>query len=249
MILYFSGTGNSQFVAKQIANIIDDEVISINQHIKEAKNDVFHTKKPLVFVVPTYSWRIPKIVDRWIRNTNFTGNRKAYFILTCGGSVGNAQAYTKSLCNIKGFEYQGLYGILMPENYLALAPTPSEEECLKIIREAKQPIEYVANCIKENTLFPELATSIKDKIISGPVNPLFYSLFVKDKAFHVSDVCTHCGKCAKRCPLHNIDMVNKKPMWKGTCTHCMSCIAGCPVKAIDYKSKTQKYYHHFIMED
>ena len=34
MVLYFSGTGNSQFVAIQLAEQIGDHVCSINQHMK-----------------------------------------------------------------------------------------------------------------------------------------------------------------------------------------------------------------------
>lgn len=30
MILYFSGTGNSRYAAKKIAEVCDDEIISIN---------------------------------------------------------------------------------------------------------------------------------------------------------------------------------------------------------------------------
>lgn len=67
MVLYFSGTGNSQFVAVRIAEMTaDDEVVSINQSIKSGRNVAIHSERPLVFVVPTYSWRIPRVVEQWI---------------------------------------------------------------------------------------------------------------------------------------------------------------------------------------
>ena len=37
MILYFSGTGNSRYVARKIAQELNDELISLNQLIKEEK--------------------------------------------------------------------------------------------------------------------------------------------------------------------------------------------------------------------
>ena len=35
MILYFSGTGNSRYVARKIAEISGDDVISINERLKK----------------------------------------------------------------------------------------------------------------------------------------------------------------------------------------------------------------------
>ncbi len=69
---------------------------------------------------------------------------------------------------------------------------------------------------------------------SALVNPLFYRLIVKAKAFTVSDACTSCGHCAAVCPLGNIRLDGGKPVWGTECTHCMACICGCPTSAIEY---------------
>ena len=37
MILYFSGTGNSRYLAHFLAKEIDDEVVSINDYLKYQK--------------------------------------------------------------------------------------------------------------------------------------------------------------------------------------------------------------------
>lgn len=60
-----------------------------------------HTSRPWVIVAPTYAWRIPHIVREWIENTPFMGNKNMYFILTCGGSIGNAGKYLAKLCKRK----------------------------------------------------------------------------------------------------------------------------------------------------
>ena len=59
MILYFSGTGNSRYVAEKISKITDDSVISINEILKSRNKDIIESEKPFVFVCPTYAWRIP----------------------------------------------------------------------------------------------------------------------------------------------------------------------------------------------
>lgn len=249
MIFYFSGTGNSQLAAELIAETVGDEIISINHYLKEGGQNSFRSERPLVFAAPTYAWRIPRVVDQWIRSTSFEGSRKAYFVLTCGGSIGNASAYVKKLCMEKKLDYYGIAQVLMPENYLAMYPTPEEGECRAIIEKARPVIEGIAVQIRNGVRLPESAVSFGDKLSSGPVNGLFYACMVRDKGFTVSDACISCGKCAKRCPLNNIEMAGGKPVWKGNCTHCMACIGGCPVEAIEYKSKSQGQHRHYIMKE
>lgn len=51
--------------------------------------------------------------------------------------------------------------------------------------------------------------------------------------------CVGCGKCEKLCPLNNVELVDKKPVWHDRCTHCMACIGNCPVNAIQYGDITK----------
>lgn len=249
MIFYFSGTGNSQRAAKQIASELGDEIISINQCFKNGVKNTYRSERPLVFVTPTYAWQMPKVVERWIRETRFEGNRNAYFVLTCGGSVGNAAVYAKKLCVEKGLRFRGLALVTMPNNYVALSNTPNQAECAAILKKAGERVAALSVQIQKEEPFPDAPISFMDRMNSGPVNALFYILFVHDKGFAASDDCISCGKCAKRCPLNNIDLVNGKPVWKGNCTHCMACIGGCPVEAIEYKSASKGNRRYYIMED
>lgn len=248
MVFYFSGTGNSQLAAKQIAAEIDDEVVSISQCLRE-KKEIFSSQRPLVIVAPTYAWRIPKVVEHWIRRTVFTGSQDAYFVLTCGDDCGNATAYAKALCAAKGLRFCGLAPVVMPENYLALFPTPDEAEAQAILARATSQIDALAAPIRAGKPFPENKTSFADKLKSGPVNPLFYRFCVSDKGFSASEGCISCGLCARRCPLSNITIENKKPKWHGNCTHCMACIGGCPTRAIEYKKNSKGRPRYYIMED
>lgn len=249
MVFYFSGTGNSQLAAKQIAETVGDEIISINHCLKEGKKNTFRSERPLVFVAPVYAWRLPKVVEHWIRETTFEGNQSAYFVLTCGGGGGNAAAYAKKLCAEKGMRFNGLASVLMPENYIALSAAPSKAECKAIIERAKPVFSALAGLIQKNEPFPAPPVSLGGRLLSGPFNVLYYNLAIRDKGFTVSNACVSCGKCAQRCPLNNIDMVNKKPIWKGNCTHCMACICGCPTEAIEYKSISKGKARYYIMEE
>lgn len=249
MIFYFSGTGNSQLAAKIIAETTGDEMISINDCLKKGKENTFKSRMPLVFVTPTYAWRMPKVVEEWIRKSEFAGNGKAYFILTCGGSTGNAMAYVKKICKEKKMQFNGIATIPMPENYVAMFQTPDEQECKNIVEAAKPAIGKIAVQIQKVEKLQYPIVSLRDKMLSGPINGVYYPLLVHDRGFTASSACISCGKCARICPLNNIIMVNGKPRWKGNCTHCMACIAGCPAEAIEYKKSSKGRHRHYIMEE
>lgn len=240
MILYFSGTGNSKYAAEMIKEMIEDEVLSLNERIHARVNKKIETEKPLVFVTPVYAWRMPRLVEEWILKSKFCGNTKAYFVLTCGDSIGNAGAYLKKLCSKKKWCYMGCAEIVMPENYIAMFSAPSVKEAKRIILQADPWIQRTAELILNGKTLDKRKIRLKDRILSSEaVNGGFYALCVKAKPFYATDNCVSCGYCTTVCPLNNIHMNKNKPEWDTKCTHCMACICKCPQKAIEYGKKTK----------
>lgn len=239
MILCFSGTGNSLYVAKQISKKTDENVISINEYIKSGKPYQAKENECFIFVTPTYAWRIPHIVEEFIESIKQKGNHSAYFVMTCGGEIGNAEKYIKALCDKTKIEFLGCEGIVMPENYIAMFDAPEKKEAIEIIKKAQPVIEITAHRISKGERLPENHSSFIDRIYSSMVNDLFYPMFVHAKKFYADDRCVGCGKCAMLCPLNNIELKDGKPVWQDNCTHCMACICHCPVCAIEYAGKSK----------
>ena len=133
----------------------------------------------------------------------------------------------------------------MPENYIAMFDVPNKAEAEHIIAKANPLIERLAHKLEFGLPFPLPRRNLYDIAMSAAVNPVFYPLFVKDKAFRVTGTCTGCGKCTKLCPLNNISIKDGRPVWGGSCTHCMACICHCPMEAIEYgrKSVGKPRYH------
>lgn len=234
MILYFTGTGNSEYVAKRIGKETGDIVLNLFEKLRKEDFSEINSKNPWVIVTPTYAWRIPNILREWLKRTNLSGNPNIYFVMTCGGSIGNAGKYLKSLCADKDMNYFGCFEVVMPENYIALFTTPSKDKALKIIAEAEKIIDKAAFAINNGEQFPNISVTTADKLNSGVVNNIFYPLFVHAKKFYATDACISCGKCVKVCPLNNIHIKNSRPIWGKACTHCMACICRCPKEAIEY---------------
>ena len=69
MILYFSGTGNSNYVAKRIADALGDALVNLNDRIKASDTSSIETGERVIIVTPTYAWRIPRVVRDWLLKT------------------------------------------------------------------------------------------------------------------------------------------------------------------------------------
>lgn len=238
MILYFTGTGNSRYIARKIAQILGDELLSINEKLKTKNTQPIHAEKRLVFVLPTYGWRIPRVVEQWILQTQFSGTDQAWFVMDCGSEIGNAAKYIQNICQEKKFQYMGTVQIVMPENYVAMFPVPDKTEAAAIIKKAEPAITAATETIAAGQKFSSPRNNLYDRFMSGAINPLFYTFCVKADAFLVKENCIGCGKCEMLCPLNNITLQDGKPVWGTTCTHCMACICGCPVEAIEYGKKS-----------
>lgn len=119
MILYFTGTGNSRYIAQRIAVALGDELLSMNDRIKAEDTSPVTSDERLVIVTPTYAWRIPRIVRDWLAETDFPCRAQAWFVMTCGSEIGNAAGYNRALCEAKQLTYMGTAQIIMPENYIA----------------------------------------------------------------------------------------------------------------------------------
>ena len=73
MVLYFSGTGNSRYLARRIAEGLEMPLYDLNACIKAGDTAPVQTGRDVVLVTPTYAWRIPRVVSEWLGKTELTG--------------------------------------------------------------------------------------------------------------------------------------------------------------------------------
>ncbi|MDO5028590.1 MAG: EFR1 family ferrodoxin [Bacillota bacterium] len=238
MILYFSATGNTKYLAKNLGKILDDQVVDLFSYIKDKKRGEFYSDKSFILVSATYGWRLPRFLSDYLRTCKFSGSNYIYVLMNYGDSFGAAEYYIKKDLDKLGLTFKGLYGIKMPENYLMLFNLDSDQINKNIINNSDKELLVLARFIEENKDLPKTKTNVFGFLQSSLINNLFYKFIVKDKKFYYTEQCIKCGLCKKVCVLNNIDYKDGYPQWKGNCSHCCACIANCPTEAIEYGRKT-----------
>lgn len=238
MIFYFSGAGNSHFIASLLAKKLDMPLVSITESLKSKKTSFDIERDSSVgFVFPIHFWGVPHIVIEFIREMHLKMNENTYtwVVFTCGGSTGNAEKIIKKELKQKNIKLFSSFSIRMTDIFVPFFQIPDKETINKNTEIAVQNVESIAYYInnKEKGDFNKNKGQFHN-FTTFFLYPL-YKYYRGTSKFRVEENCTACRKCEMVCPTNTIEMINNKPVWKkNKCTLCFACLHTCPVQAINY---------------
>lgn len=256
MIFYFSGTGNTRFVAKEIAAGIGEDLLFIPDLIREGRYEfTLQPEETVGFCFPTHGWQPPRIVREFIKQLSITQNpspntRYRWALTTCGDNMGEAMTILNKDLEVKGLNASTMFSVIMPESYVCMPfmYTDTEEKERQKIAAAKEQLPHIIECIRERKEgVEELEKGGTPRLYSYVIGAYFNVKMVNDKKFTVDeDVCIKCGKCAKVCPVDNI--TGTPPGWNhnGRCTSCLACYHYCPTHAINFGKITRKRGQYYF---
>lgn len=235
-IYYFTGTGNSLQIAEDIVEKIDD---SKTVKIAEYKGEKVECDT-LGIVFPVYNWGIPLIVGRFLDSLQVSPNTYIYAVANFNAFPGKSLDQCKEKLEDRNLKLSAGYLIPMPGNYILMYGAISDKKQQNMFQNEKNKVEYIAANVKcKKKLKIEKSHFIFDRVFFKEMYKDVYNFPKADADFVVSDTCVSCGKCAKRCSVHNIEMVDGMPVWQHHCEMCMACIEYCPKQAIEYGDKTK----------
>ena len=248
MIFYFSGTGNTKWVAQQLAAATGEQLLYIPDELKRGSIDyTLQDDERLGFCFPTHGWQPPRIVRDFIRKATFHHSGYVYAVTTCGDNMGHAMRILNKELAAKGLHAESTFAVLMPESNVCFSflhlDTPEREHQKK--EQAKGTVAHICQVVKErqkgvNELIKGAIPFTYTYVIGGYYNK---HLITDEKFWVDQEACIQCGLCSKLCPVDDIEGL--PPRWKhdGSCTNCLACYHHCPQHAIHWgKMKRGQYY-------
>lgn len=248
MIIYFSATGNSEYVARKLAEN-GERIISIPQAVDSGiyEFDVEPNEK-VGIISPTYFWTIPSIVTDFIEKLKlkYTVKPYLYYVGTFGTTTGAAAAMANRIMKAKGYAFDALFDVKMPDTWTPTFDLSNKEKVREINRKADLQIQVLKEQIDNKVIGKHM--HITTPRFAGEIGKRIYDNKARrTRNLAVESTCIGCGLCAKQCPIRAIEMQDKRPVWvKDKCTMCLGCLHRCPKFAIQYGKNTKRHgqYQH-----
>jgi len=248
-IYFFTGTGNSLKIAKDVAeNLGDCELIPIAK-VWQKENLTSESKK-IGFVFPLYYSGLPKIVYDFIEKIDLSRSEYFFAIVSSAGGVTvlPLQQIEKLLkAKPKAKALNAGFLVTMPNNYIIGYNIDSEQRQKDLFKKEMNQVKQISEIVKNSK--GNLNQDIFEKNLGRAerFNAKFrVDVNESDKNFYVEDNCNSCGICENLCPVNNIMMIDGVPEWQHKCQQCLACINFCPEKALQFGTgtlKTQRYHN------
>lgn len=230
-IFYFSGTGNSLWLAKQVKARLGGEI----RYIPEWNGDISAYDK-LIIVCPVYSFGLPLPVFDFMEQVSTSA--PLWIVMNYGGAAGSAAKFAYNHAKSCGLNIKRVYTMKMPENFTAVFSTPLIKPYNNgLLKKAPKAIGKIIDSIEKG----EEKSLPADKSNKHKLYNENKSNWGKmGERYSASDACTLCEKCVENCPAGNITISDGKITFGNKCVVCQACYHRCPVQAVRYLGKPNK---------
>jgi Pyruvate/2-oxoacid:ferredoxin oxidoreductase delta subunit len=243
-LYYFTGTGNSLWVARTLAQELGGaELESIADD--KARKTIDSGVIGLVF--PVRIWGVPRLILDFVKELKPLHPDYVFAIAVNAGQVANTLVQIRNVLRRTGLKLSTGFEITMPSNYIPWGGPGPREKQKQRFESAKKKISGIAAAIKRKDESPVEKGPLWQRVLFT----LFYKMSFRripqmDRKFWVDEKCNQCTICSKVCPAGNIILQEGKPTWNQRCEQCFACLQWCSQQAIQYGKKTPRYerYHH-----
>lgn len=230
---FYTGTGGTQMVARNIADHLRSQGCEVTLH--RIVRDAFLPLNPevdyYVLVFAVHSFCAPRPVLEWAGQLQGNGKPCAVVSVSGGGNVlSNTACRRKTIAKLEKQNFAVVFDemVRMPNNWMSV---PKQEKFRSILSKMPQKSVGIAQAIVEGKRMRKFFFWI-DILISalGEQEHAYVEKF--GKGIRVLDSCTGCGWCAGRCCSSNITIADGKAVIGDRCDMCLGCIYGCPEQAL-----------------
>jgi ferredoxin len=236
LIFYFTGTGNSLFIAKALANELGNtEIIRIkgNMNVRNI-NEVSR----IGFVFPVYYGGLPSLLSKLLSKLKNLQDLYIFAVVTWAGGYGRVFSQLEAELQQFGQRLAAGFHLKMPQNYIMAYRVPDKEEVNVIISKALNKIPQIADIVRNFEIFRQPADFPPYSGQSRRYQKFIAGVHESDSKFWCDETCTACEWCVMICPVGNIVLEERRPKWLHQCELCLACINWCPNRAIQYANRT-----------
>jgi len=249
-IYYFSGTGNTFYVAKELQKrIIDSKLIPIVSLLKQEIIEIHG--ETVGFVSPLHGMTVPIPVKIFLKKIKLKSVEYIFSIATRGGTKCFAFKKINQILkrNRKCLDSTFILTMINNDPKFKVYEIPISENISKVESKIQTRLDSISKIIINKERYKEKDSDYIDFPFIKPVNYLLERLVLlgmfwadvshTNNYFYADSKCTGCGICEKVCLSQKIKMINKKPVWQKNvkCYLCYTCLNYCPEQAVQIKSK------------
>lgn len=233
VVLYFTGTGNCLYIARQLAGK-EGEILSIPQLMRKKQFEIEADEIGLVY--PIYGHMPPYMVREFIKKAQLKAEYK-FAVLTYGMRKCNAVEIWDGISRKAGNVFDYIGTIVMVDNWL---PNFDMNDQMKIDKHIPENLAKITSDLSNRRRWHEPVTQEEREQHEGfmslsGLDPEVGFLMKADRSFRVTDDCIHCGICTYVCPRGNYQLTGQGVKMQGDCEFCFACIQNCPQRAIQFK--------------
>lgn len=246
-IFYFTGTGNSLSVARDISNELGGaELVSIpavvDGHIETDDSDIG-------IVFPVYMWGIPNMVVDFVQKLKISSDQYVFAVTTCAGQPGETLVQLQKMLQKKGTDLHAGFAVretanTIQEDNIFIKIAMLIERNSKITKSGKERLSEIVEVITNKRKHEPETSSVMLNKFGNFVYGMGMSRINTMGKFWADEKCSMCLNCQRICPSNNIEVVNDKPHWTQNCEFCQACIQWCPKEAIHIKNEDPKRRYH-----
>ena len=147
MIFYFTGTGNSLYVARKLA-APGETVRSITEALEQ---DDLHVDladgEPLGFVFPVYFYTVSDPVLDFVRKMTVSNASYVYAVIVCGASIGPAGGFLRDELRRNGLTLSRVDPLVVPDRAVLFYDIDTPEQMARQLLAADEKIAVIRSAI------------------------------------------------------------------------------------------------------
>lgn len=231
LIFYFTATGNSLFVARQLS----DNLLSIPQELK--KSNLSYSADEIGFVFPDYAASAPMIVRDFLSKAKFNAPYM-FSVITYGNASVNVAEWWNNFAQEKGVKFNYIKSILMVDNYL---PVFDMNDQMRIDKHFDANLAAIVDDISgQKSMIESADMGFFNVDMLKNMQDQHFSM-TADRLVQIDqNTCIQCMTCARVCPHKNFSVADGKLVAAGKCEYCLACIQNCPQKALSLERERNK---------